>query len=190
MIQKLDKNEKKNLIAEKALEHIIENGINSLTMDEVAKKCELSKGSLYNYYKNKKSLIIASFSLLVEKVNRNYENIKEEFNFDTTTKANEISKNYSERLTKLSTKEIISLFEIFIFTMNDKELRKELTNIFINYYSKTINTLQFFFKSKTRALIVHSIFDGLAIYKTLGVDLDNSEIENEFKKILNQLIIS
>ena len=65
--KKITKFEKKQFIAETALEVIVEKGLNNFTMDDVAKKAALSKGSLYNYFKNKNSLIIFAFGDLVKK---------------------------------------------------------------------------------------------------------------------------
>ncbi len=36
-------------------------------MEDVAVACNVSKGSLYNYFKNKNALIVAAFTALMEK---------------------------------------------------------------------------------------------------------------------------
>ncbi len=64
----LDKQERKKYIAEKTLELISEKGLSNLTMEDVASSCNLSKGSIYNYFKNKNALIVSAFSALLEKV--------------------------------------------------------------------------------------------------------------------------
>ncbi len=53
-----EKERKKVLILESAEELILEKGLDQLNMDEVAERAEVSKGSLYHYFKNKTDLVL------------------------------------------------------------------------------------------------------------------------------------
>ncbi|MBO6585157.1 MAG: TetR/AcrR family transcriptional regulator [Gracilimonas sp.] len=53
-----EKEQKKLLILESAEELILEKGLDHLNMDEVAERAEVSKGSLYHYFKNKTDLVL------------------------------------------------------------------------------------------------------------------------------------
>ena len=64
----VDKIEKKKYISEKTLELISKKGLANFTMEDVAVACNVSKGSLYNYFKNKNALIVAAFTALMEKM--------------------------------------------------------------------------------------------------------------------------
>lgn len=53
-----EKERKKALILEAAEELILEKGLDHLNMDDVADRAEVSKGSLYLYFKNKSDLVL------------------------------------------------------------------------------------------------------------------------------------
>jgi len=61
---------RENMILDAAEEVFFSRGFDQSTMDDVAKSAELSKGSLYNYFKNKNELCIGivgrSLRLLIE----------------------------------------------------------------------------------------------------------------------------
>ena len=51
-----EKEHRRNTILDAAEEVFFSKGINLATMDEVAERAELSKGTLYLYFKNKEEL--------------------------------------------------------------------------------------------------------------------------------------
>jgi AcrR family transcriptional regulator len=53
-----EKEQKKALMLNAAEELILEKGLDNLNMDEVAERAEVSKGSLYMYFKNKTDLVL------------------------------------------------------------------------------------------------------------------------------------
>lgn len=53
-----EKERKKALILESAEALILEKGLDNLNMDEVAERAEVSKGSLYLYFKNKTDVVL------------------------------------------------------------------------------------------------------------------------------------
>ncbi len=68
-----EKSERKNAILDAAEAVFFSKGIQNASMDEVAKKADLSKGTLYLYFKNKNALYRAilrkAYSLLLEDLN-------------------------------------------------------------------------------------------------------------------------
>lgn len=56
--RKREKEKKRALILEAAEAVILEKGLDQLNMDEVAERAEVSKGSLYQYFKNKTDLVL------------------------------------------------------------------------------------------------------------------------------------
>jgi len=53
-----EKERKRQLILEAAESLILDKGLEQLNMDEVAERAEVSKGSLYHYFNNKKDLVL------------------------------------------------------------------------------------------------------------------------------------
>jgi AcrR family transcriptional regulator len=53
-----EKERKRAMMLEAAEELILEKGLDSLNMDEVAERAEVSKGSLYQYFNNKTDLVL------------------------------------------------------------------------------------------------------------------------------------
>lgn len=52
-----EKNERRSLILDSARRLIFERGVDSVSMQDIANDCELSKGALYLYFDNKESLL-------------------------------------------------------------------------------------------------------------------------------------
>lgn len=57
------KDERRLQILQASLESFSENGYTKTTMDEIVKRCGLSKGTLYWYFQNKQELFIATIEL-------------------------------------------------------------------------------------------------------------------------------
>ncbi|MCR4955729.1 MAG: TetR/AcrR family transcriptional regulator [Lachnospiraceae bacterium] len=60
--------ETKEKLMNAALELYLERDYHTITVDEVAKKAELSTGIAYRYFKNKKELLLASLEYAVEDI--------------------------------------------------------------------------------------------------------------------------
>ncbi|MDN5341658.1 MAG: hypothetical protein PWP28_533 [Oceanotoga sp.] len=187
--KKITKFEKKQFIAETALEVIVEKGLNNFTMDDVAKKAALSKGSLYNYFKNKNSLIIFAFGDLVKKFENTVESKLYEEKNTLEDKAELISEMYFSLHSEFASDELMRLFEILINSYHDNEMIKQLTEIFSNYYNKMLSKLEGIVNSKTKALMIHAMFDGLTMYKAVGVNVPQEKFKEEFKDILIKLSV-
>ena len=58
----------KNLIIQAAAQIFSEKGFEKTTLDEIAEKSEFSKGSLYNFFKNKEDLFLSTLEIGVNKL--------------------------------------------------------------------------------------------------------------------------
>lgn len=56
-----EKNERRAMILDRARELILERGVDSVTMQDIAASAELSKGTLYLYFDNKEAILAALF---------------------------------------------------------------------------------------------------------------------------------
>lgn len=181
----LDKQERKKYIAEKTLELISEKGLSNLTMEDVASSCNLSKGSIYNYFKNKNALIVSAFSALLEKVQGFFEENESMPSQDCAEASADFYANlYSEILNTFPSKELMRLFEILINSTHDQSMMKILTQTFKENYGKILGKFEKLFNSKTKAFMLQAMFDGLVIYRALGIEFSNDEIKNNFKKMI------
>jgi len=98
----VDKEQKKKDIALAAKSIILENGINNLTVAQVAQAAGVGKGTIYEYFKNKNEIVFELVSILMGQ--------------------------YSQKLeqnlqTKSSTKEKIREFSKFFYNEEESELR-------------------------------------------------------------------
>lgn len=181
----LDKIEKKKYIAEKTLELISKKGLANFTMEDVAVACNVSKGSLYNYFKNKNALIIAAFSALMEKMLSFFEEKISEPRSDSLEKSAEIyTQIYSEILSSFPSGDLLRLLEILLNSTHDPSMMQTLTKTFKEYYNKILSNFEKIFKSKSSALMLQAMFDGLVIYKAFGVEISDEEIEENVRKIV------
>ena len=107
----VDKEKKKREIALSCKELILENGINKLTVSQVAKSAGIGKGTVYEYFKNKDEIVFELVNILMQE-------------------HNEIKKK--KLLNVSSTKEKVKVFFDFFYNDEDFELRelyKDLTAI-------------------------------------------------------------
>jgi hypothetical protein len=63
-------------------------------------------------------------------------------------------------------------------------MMQDLTEIFTDYYKSLLQVWESLFKSKSKALLFQAMFDGLAMYKAVGVSLPPEEFESTFKEII------
>lgn len=67
-----EKEQRKKNIIHVAEELILEKGLDAITMDDIAERSELSKGTLYLYFRSKNDLVYAinsrGFSIIIEKL--------------------------------------------------------------------------------------------------------------------------
>jgi len=178
---------KKDIIAEKAIEIIINKGLSKLTMDEVAKACDYSKGTLYNYYSNKDNLIVSAFIKLINKFTYRIEDIEVDDDESIEKKAELYSKIYSKIFNSLSSYEVLRTFEIILDSVNNKKNLSPLKNTFKNYFTVVLDKFEDVFDSKNKALMVQAMLVGLQLYKVFGVDFEEEVLSDELKEIILKL---
>lgn len=66
----------KHKILESALEIFAEKGFKGTSINEIAKSAGISKGLAYNYFKDKKEIMVSVFSLLVEEIGSLYKDVE------------------------------------------------------------------------------------------------------------------
>jgi AcrR family transcriptional regulator len=175
---------KKDIIADKAIEIIINKGLSKLTMDEVARACDYSKGTLYNYYSNKDNLIVSAFIRLINKFTYRIDDIEVDDQETLDEKAEFYSKIYSKIFTSLTSDEILRTFEIILDSVNNKNNFSPLKKTFKNYFTVVLDKFEDLFDSKNKALMIQSMLVGLQLYKVFGVDFDEETLTHELKDII------
>lgn len=124
-----------------ATDEIIENGYTNLTIDAVALRCGLSKGSIYRFYKNKRDIALALFTLIYE----DYESI----DYDAIYKKNlSPSESLLEAIMHAHFRDEKSLvyeklwLQMLPETVNDDEFRKVKQVHLENIKQQTMTALQ------------------------------------------------
>jgi len=72
--------EKKNKIITAATEAFAENGYSSTSINSIVKKIGIAKGSIFNYFGDKKGLFIYIFNICIERVKDYLRQVREETN--------------------------------------------------------------------------------------------------------------
>ena len=119
----VDKQKKRKDIALSCKDLILTNGINNLTVSQVAKAAGIGKGTVYEYFKNKDEIVFELINILMQE-------------------HNEIKKR--KLLNVSSTKEKVKVFFDFFYNDEDFELR-ELYKHFtaITLVNKNENMIEF-----------------------------------------------
>ncbi len=99
----VDKVQKRKDIALSCREIFFQNGINDLTISQIAKSAGVGKGTIYEYFKNKEDIIFEIVTILIE-----------ERNIDMKKELDALS----------SAKEKVKLFSRFFYSDEDVELRQ------------------------------------------------------------------
>ncbi len=99
----VDKEQKKRDIALGTKQLILNDGINNITISQIAKAANIGKGTVYEYFKNKDEIVFELVEILMQEHNKQKE----------------------ARLNKLtSTREKVKSFFSFFYVDEDKELRE------------------------------------------------------------------
>lgn len=98
----VDKELKKRTIALACKELIISNGINNLTVSEVAKAAGVGKGTIYEYFSNKDEIVFELVTILMQEHSQKLENTLQK---------------------KPNTKEKIKEFARFYYAQEERDLR-------------------------------------------------------------------
>ena len=99
----VDKEQKKKDIALGAKALILQNGINNITISQIAKAANIGKGTVYEYFKNKDEIVFALVAILMQE-----HNIRKE----------------QQLSLHVSTREKVKSFFSFFYMGEDRELRE------------------------------------------------------------------
>jgi AcrR family transcriptional regulator len=120
----VDKQQKKKDIALGAKELILQEGINNITISQIAKAANIGKGTVYEYFKNKDEIVFELVDILMVEHNKKKE----------------------KQLASLSTtREKVKSFFSFFYTQEDAELReiyKQFTSIALSSTNEDMITFQ------------------------------------------------
>ncbi|MDA3908925.1 MAG: TetR/AcrR family transcriptional regulator [Sulfurimonas sp.] len=135
----VDKVQKRKDIALACKEIFFQNGINDLTVSQVAKAAGIGKGTIYDYFKNKEDIIFEIVNIMMQEHNEYMD--KKLANISTTR---EKIKEFSSIFYNDEEKELRQLYKEFIsisLTNPDKEMVEFQTAHTNHYYNWLLDIL-------------------------------------------------
>jgi len=137
--RKREKKNRKNAILKAARRLFFDNGFRPVTVESIAKKAELSKGSIYLYFKSKEEIYT---QILLSDIDKFHENFKDLLHYSTSA---------SEAITKfaiiyvdlfLNDRELFRILMTFMLHTNAMNLPEDLNNHIIKSTNRNINTIE------------------------------------------------
>jgi AcrR family transcriptional regulator len=181
----------KDRIVKAAFKIFTKKGYHESTMDDIAKEIGVSKGALYQYFKNKRELlneIVLSYHTMFRDVLRN--------SFEKQD-SSIIGEEGSEALLKKYRLHHEMFFEVIAIASHDEEIKKSLKN----EYEKDINLIEeYFLKQKkngklslkieanTLAQLYIAVYVGMAMKVIMGDD--SVEIHRVWSKAIAAMMSS
>jgi AcrR family transcriptional regulator len=153
----VDKEQKKKDIALSTKELLLNNGINNITISQIAKNASIGKGTIYEYFSNKNEIVFELVNILMQQHNE-----KKELKLQKTS----------------STKEKIKIFFSFFYDDEDKELR-EIYKQFISI--SLIENDDFMKEFQTKCFYLYRDW----MEELLDEGIAKNEISSELKKFIN-----
>jgi AcrR family transcriptional regulator len=141
--RKRERENRKNAILKAARKLFFEKGFKSVTVESIAKKAELSKGSIYLYYNSKEEIYT---QILLSDIDKFHDRISSILHPLT---------NASEALRRLATiyvdfflndRELFRILMTFMLHTTDMNLPEDLNSHIIKTTNKTINIIEQVFK--------------------------------------------
>ena len=137
--RKREKQNRKNAILKAARRLFFENGFRLVTVDSIAKKAELSKGSIYLYFKSKEEIYT---NILLSDIDNFHENFKDLL--QGTSGASEAIAKFAMIYVDLflNDHELFRILMTFMLHTNAMNLPDDLNNHIIKSTNKNINTIE------------------------------------------------
>jgi AcrR family transcriptional regulator len=141
--RKREKKNRKNAILKAARRLFFDNGFRPVTVESIAKKAELSKGSIYLYFKSKEEIYT---QILLSDIDKFHEHFKD---------LHQKSTSASEAITKfaiiyvdlfLNDRELFRILMTFMLHTNAMNLPEDLNNHIIKSTNKNISTIEEIFR--------------------------------------------
>ena len=181
----------KDRIIKAAFKTFTKKGYHESTMDDIAKEVGVSKGALYQYFKNKKKLlneIVLSYHTMFREVLRT--------SFEKPN-SSAIAEEGSEALLKKYRLHHEMFFEIIAIASHDEEIKKSLRN----EYEKDIKLIEEYFlkqekngklspkiEANTLAQLYIAVYVGMAMKVIMGDD--SVEIHRVWSKAIADMMSS
>ncbi len=180
------KDQRRQLILEKALELFAKNGYHKTTMEEIARACGISKGLIYTYFSGKKNLLLTLLELSLAQI----EAVLPKKNPQALTRADiESFINSSFETVNTQSKDSLKLYYMLMAQADIQEIIRPIIHSFLD---KIVQFLTPFFENmgvkNPRAYILSflSALDGIGMYYTF---LDIQEV-NEMVKITTKKFLA
>ncbi|MCX6183051.1 MAG: TetR/AcrR family transcriptional regulator [Bacteroidetes bacterium] len=161
-------NKYKDRIIDESIQLFVKHGIRSVTMDEIAKQCGISKRTLYENFKDKEELLIHC----VEKIH-------------------EMKRKHHEEIVKTSDNVIEVLLTKITQMMKDASQLKPAFHKEINkYYPSVAEIQQKFFKEFAANEIHRFIKEGISqglFRKELNVEIVTDLLMGQIQYVINEL---
>ncbi len=134
-----EKNIKKSIILRAARKLFFEKGFKAVTVESIAKKAELSKGSVYLYFKSKDEIYT---QILLDDIDKFHEYISDLFGYEKSASEMllQLSGNYVDFFMK--DRELFRILMTFMLHSNDRNLPEEIEKHIIKTMNTTINIIE------------------------------------------------
>lgn len=167
------KTEIKERIIESAIENFARHGFDKARMDDIAKTSDLSKGTLYLYFKSKEDLFYAICE-------HNIETLKEQLSSLFRRKEDLLSdaKQFYENFRKITHNSDVVFFEMIAESSRSRKLRETMYEMKVKTYHAVIESINFQIKSgflrkdidvEALATGLVALYDGLTLSRLAGV---------------------
>jgi AcrR family transcriptional regulator len=134
---------RKNAILKAARKLAFEKGFKSATVDSIAKKAELSKGTIYLYFNSKEDIY---FQILLKEIDKFHSFLSDIF--DCGGAATDMLKKFSDVYTDAFVKdrELFRIFTVFLLHTNEMNFTEEIANQLLAATLATANIIEKVFK--------------------------------------------
>jgi len=152
----VDKEQKKKDIALGTKALILNDGINNITISQIAKAANIGKGTVYEYFKNKDEIVFELVEILMQEHNKRKE---------------------AQLALHITTREKVKSFFSFFYSDEDKELReiyKQFTSIALSSTNEDMISFQ------TECYILYEKWMGSIIREGIL----NNELKSEAQKLI------
>ncbi|MBP0726583.1 TetR/AcrR family transcriptional regulator [Bacillus sp. RG28] len=194
------KERKRESLLESALKCFGEKGYQSTTMDDIVAYSNTSKGLIYNYFKSKEELYL---TLMEERTNRTFKNLKERFEKFSTAKEKieELFRIYKDKeLTEDWRKLIRVHMEFWIISPRQENTNEIMSNRYKQYRDFLVQIIDEGknageIKKEVQSDIVASIFwafiDGTCLhYSVVGENYSYMEQFNKTEEMIMKYILT
>ncbi|WP_106498288.1 TetR/AcrR family transcriptional regulator [Lentibacillus sp. Marseille-P4043] len=171
---------KRRLILDTTKQIILENGFNSLTLDAVAKKANISKGGLLYHFSNKESLIKGLAQYIFEQFCLNFYKYAENDSDDSDEKG-----KWSRALIEASKFDLEHYKELNVGIFATSYLEPEIAKTISDGYKTTLKKLEDDGINPITATIIRLALDGLYYSQTLNVaPLEEKRVNEVIQQLL------